>query len=298
MDYSIIEKILKQENIKCTTITKSNTGFTNQVFFIDDKYVIKLCGEHTKPKKLENEIAFYNNVKLDCIPKYVADGNVGNTRYLIIEKLKGHSLFNIWHTLDNTTRNNIVTKICDILNQFHSCDYRYLSSQLIDDNWLEIMNRRFDKNIDVLSKRGFDTQFMLDFKQHQLENIFTQQKMCLIYNDAHFDNFIYNDGEVKLIDFDRVKYATIDYELLIIKQMLDNPMKFAGEEDEPNVKITDYDGIYETIKKLCPDMFNFKFIDDRVFVYQFLYNLGNAYEYDRNNWIEEEITKFKNHFNL
>ena len=61
-----------------------------------------------------------------------------------------------------------------------------------------------------------------------------EQKLGLVYNDAHFDNFILSGDELFLIDFDRVVVASIDYELLIIKSMLDNPCKFASEIDQNN----------------------------------------------------------------
>ena len=46
------------------------------------------------------------------------------------------------------------------------------------------------------------------------------------------DNFIYNNGALGLIDFDRVRVCPIDYEMLIFKTMCGNPSKFASEEDE------------------------------------------------------------------
>ena len=37
-----IKKILAKENIKYNSIEKSTSGFTNEVYFIDDKYVVKI----------------------------------------------------------------------------------------------------------------------------------------------------------------------------------------------------------------------------------------------------------------
>ena len=89
----------------------------------------------------------------------------------------------------------------------------------------------------------------------------------------------------------------IDYELLIIKSMIDNPTKFANENDEINIKSVDYQKIYSWLKKYVPDMFDFKYIDDRVFVYQFIYQLGQAYECERNDLIEEQLNLLKKWFN-
>ena len=91
-------------------------------------------------------------------------------------------------------------------------------------------------------------------------------------------------------------YCSIDYELLIIKQMLDNPIKFASEEDEPNVKDKDYAFVYKQLKEFYPELFEFKYIDDRVYIYQFIYNLSQAFEYNDDNRIKNELEKFKLHF--
>ena len=123
-----------------------------------------------------------------------------------------------------------------------------------------------------------------------------EQKLGLVHNDAHFDNFIYDNGKIKLIDFDRVLYCSIDYEFLIIKSMVDRPEKFASEEDEENAKKEDYEKFLSILKKYYPEMFNFKFLDDRVFIYQFIYNLGNAYKYGKTEVIKEELEKFERYF--
>ena len=127
----LIEKILKQEHIPYHTITKSTSGFTNQVFFVDDEYVVKVVSKTTKPEKLQKEIAFYRSVKLDNIPKYISSGVCDGVDYLIISKLKGDSLYSIWHQLDDLTRQKIVANMTEILNNFHKQGYEFLQQKYI-----------------------------------------------------------------------------------------------------------------------------------------------------------------------
>ena len=164
--------------------------------------------------------------------------------------------------------------------------------------WSGMWQKTFQLNINILEQKGFNVEFLKSFKEKRVVKLFKQSQNGLIYNDAHFDNFIYDNGNVYLIDFDRVMYCSIDYELLIIKQMLDNSTKYANEEDESKVNQKDYDGIYESLKMLYPEMFAFENIEDRVFIYQFIYNLGQAFEYNRNDWIEKELNSFKQHFGV
>ena len=43
-------------------------------------------------------------------------------------------------------------------------------------------------------------------------------------------------------------------------------------------------------------MFNFKYIDDRAFIYKFIYYLGQGYETHYYSWITTQLKNFKNHF--
>lgn len=294
----IIKNILAKENIGYTTLTQSTSGFTNLVYFVDDKYVIKILAKNRKPEKLEKEIAFYQSAKLDCIPSYVTSGNYEGTLYLIITRLQGDSLYSIWHTLDNHTREDIVIKICDILNEFHKQPHHFLQPKYVTTNWLQKWIDSFKLNIGILRDRGFEVDYLENFAVERLPEIMQEENLCLIYNDAHFDNFLYDGNKLWLIDFDRVQYSSVDYELLIIKSMLDAPHKFASEVDEPNVNPEHYKGIWEVIQNRCKSMFDFKYIDARVFIYKFIYNLGNSYEWNHNDWIEDELVKFKEFFDI
>lgn len=294
----LIEKILQKENVNYKKIERSNSGFTNKVYFVDDEFVVKVVNDGVKPEKIKKEISFYKNVLLDFIPRYISSGQLEGVDYLIIKKIKGQSLYGVWHRLTKVERGKVLKQIVEILKTFHKQNHNFLSEKFIKTDWSEMWQKTFQLNINILEQKGFNVEFLKNFKEKRVAKLFKQSQNGLIYNDAHFDNFIYDNKKVYLIDFDRVMYCSIDYELLIIKQMLDNPTKFANEEDESKVNQKDYDGIYESIKMLYPEMFAFENIEDRVFIYQFIYNLGNAFEYNRNDWIEKELNSFKQHFGV
>lgn len=293
-----IKKILRKENIAYTKLAKSNSGFTNLVYFVDDKYVVKVVNTQTKPEKLLKEISFYKNVQMDAIPKYVTSGKLDDVDYLIIERLSGESLYKVWHNLSKEERCSVVKQIAEILNDFHKQNGEFLPEKYINTDAILRWKRAFKLNIKEMENRGFEVEFLKKFSETKVDKLFAEQKNGLVYNDAHFDNFIYNNGKVWLIDFDRVIYCSIDYELLIIKMMLDNPTKFASEEDESNVRIEDYGEIWEQLKQYSGDMFNFKYINERVFIYQFFYRLGQGFEYNRKEWVEKELKGFREFFRV
>ncbi|MBE7076944.1 MAG: hypothetical protein E7374_03515, partial [Clostridiales bacterium] len=83
---NIIKEILQKENMSFEKITKATSGFTNLVYFVDDKFVIKMSKDDTIKKKLDKETSIYQNIQLPCIPTFLANGNLQDYQYLIISK--------------------------------------------------------------------------------------------------------------------------------------------------------------------------------------------------------------------
>ncbi len=291
----LAKQILNSIKIEYKTLIKSSAGFSNAVYFVDDKYVIKIAPDSSRFQKLANETNFYKLAKFDFVAKLVASGEYNGYPYLVMEQLHGVTVYSIWHTLTEQARENLVKQMCNILKNIHTMPYDYLPERKISHSMLKTMQDSFKLNIDILQKRGFDTSFVQKVYD-RLPTIFAESKNGLVYNDAHFDNFLLVGDKLYIIDFDRVRYCSIDYELMIIKSMLDNPKKFASVQDEDNVEFDQYKNVYGYYQKYYPQLFEFDNFADRLFIYQFIYRLGHGYEYNRNDWIEEELKLLQQHF--
>ena len=289
----LIEKILDKENISFKKITKSTSGYTNLVFYVDNIYVVKIIAPYTKPEKLMKEISFYKNIKIDYMPKYVSSGSINGVDYLIIKKIKAKSLYEIWHKLDNRRRQNIIFKITNILKQIHKQSPSFLESKYIISNLKDKMNKSFNLNISILENKGFDTTCLKTFQEQYLNKIFEEQKLRLVYNDAHFDNFLYDGENVFIIDFNRVLYTSIDYELMVIKLMLEDPAKLTSYKNQKFIKKDDYNNVWSDLQNFYPEMFDFKYINERLYVYLFIYKLGQGYESNDNEKIKNLLINFK-----
>ena len=289
---NIIKEILQKENMFFEKITKATSGFTNLVYFVDDKFVIKMSKDETIKKKLDKEISIYQNIQLPCIPTFLANGNLQDYQYLIISKLNGKSLYSIWHTLSKAERQSCIKQIASILKEFNKQDYNFLSEEYKDLDWVEYLSKELKTKSLTLTEMGFNTQDIDAFVSNDLFNLFNNNTFGLVYNDAHFDNFIYDNGKLSLIDFDRVRVCPIDYEMLIFKTMCDNPSKFASEEDEENIKDEDYLDIYEQFKAEYPEIFRDKNVETRIAVYQFNYLIGQAIKCKDIEWINKLLKNF------
>ena len=289
----LIKEILNKENIEFNKLRKATSGFTNFVYFIDDKFVIKMSNNDKLKEKIEKEISIYNNIKLHFIPKMIGYGNWKDFKYLIITEVKGESLYSIWHTLKREERKNCVNQIAQILKSFNNQDYSFLNDKYKIFDWCDFMKKEIDEKLNLLDDMGYDIQSIKTFVTNNFDKLFANNNFKLVYNDAHFDNFIYDNGKLSLIDFDRVIVSPIEYEMLIFKTMCDNPAKFASEQDEVNVKDCDYDEVFEQFKNAYPEMFDVCEFDKRIKFYQFNYLIEHAITSKNNTWTKNLIEDLK-----
>ncbi|MFW5865388.1 MAG: aminoglycoside phosphotransferase family protein [Candidatus Izemoplasmataceae bacterium] len=289
-----VKKILNDEKIKYNILKKSESGFSNLVYFIDDSFVIKILEPTGNAIKFNNEIGFYKSMDFDFMSNYIASGEYKGTQYLIIEKLQGQSLYDVWHTISQDERETITIQVATILKQINrELTTRFLHQESIREDLVTLYKNAFDTNISILENKGYDIDFLRQYAKERVPIIFEECKCGIVYNDAHFDNFIYDGKTVRLIDFDRVLYTSIDYELLILHTMVNNPKKFANEKVEPYVKIKDYQDVLPMIKQVYPELFDFKFLDERLYIYSFFYTLGNIYAFNLYDLLPKILNDFK-----
>ena len=295
---SIVEQILEKEKIEYKKLKKSSSGFTNDVYFADDKYVIKITDDEETKKQLDKESCIYQNIKIRNIPAYIASGEYEDFRYLIISKVKGKGLYSVWHELSSSERENCVIQIANIIKEFNMQPANFMPAKFCYHNWKCHIIEKLTNRIDELKSQGYDAKVVEQMIQTDCYGLFDENKMGLVYNDAHFDNFIYNTETKKLslIDFDRVIYGAIDYEMLIFKTMCDNPLKFASEEDENVVFDDDFKYVYSQFKSNYKELFDDENVEKRIKIYQFNYLLRQALAWKNPKskvWVEKLLEDAK-----
>ena len=272
----IIENILEQNKElfgENTKFEKINVGFTNTIYIVNENYVVKICTNPDNEKNIEKEINFYKaNVGNNLIPKLYysnVEKAVVPYYYEIIEKLEGVSLYNVWHTLNESQREDIIKQLCDAMKQFHSnvgesYDWTKKTS--------ELFNNLYDKAKE-LNLFDNEEQEFIDNAYSKFDKYLETKEFVLVHNDLHFDNIFYNDGKIKLIDFERSIYAPRDFELDILYRMIRKPWKFASEETEEYTKLEDYENIMMYIEKYYPELIHIDNLYKRLAIYDMIYYL-------------------------
>ena len=276
-------------------ISKINVGFTNSVYFADDKYIIKICKNKENEVKFKNEIEFYkSNADNKYIPKmysfYISTSN-DDFSYEIIEKINGKSLYLVWHELDENKRKEIVKEIVNMMKSFHS-----IKGESYD--WALYINEKLERNFNKCFDLKLFSQTEKDMAEQILKNINDYLKSSdfrLVHSDIHFDNIIYcNDGQIKIIDFETSLYAPIDYELDIFLRMCNNPLKYASEEAENLVKIEDYQNIEKYFKEFYPEIYNVDNFEIRHEIYNLEANLRLLPRFPEDNDLKKIVIEIMN----
>ena len=264
-------------------VSKINVGFTNTLYSVNDLFIIKICTDLSNEPKFNKEIEFYNaNKENDLIPKlYYANTDKTNIPYYyeILERINGVSLYDVWHTFNEDQRENIIKQLCDAMKQFHnnkgqSYDWVKRTSDLFINSYNKA------KELNLLTN---EEQELLESAYSKFNEYLQSNEFVLIHNDLHFDNVFYDNGKIKLIDFERSIYAPRDFELDILYRMIRKPWKFASEENEQYTKLEDYEKIMIYIEKYYPELMHIDNLYQRLAIYDIVYFLKqyvNAPQYD------------------
>ena len=264
MEYAL-EIIKGNEDIfdKQAKIYEISAGFNNKLFNVDDKYIIKICINDNLSDKFKKEASFYKLNKGDYIGKlYKYDDSKSIIPYVyeIIEKIDGMSLYYYWYKMNENLREETIKKLVYVLKDFHKPIKNYnfanfLKSQLRD--YLNKSQKYFNsEEVNVIKK-------VIDI----LDRYFVDEKIVTIHNDLHFDNIIYNNIKIYLIDFNDLSYGPIDYDLRYLYFCQFKPWKWANEEMDSFQKVEDFKNIFNYLIKYYDELSIIKNIDDRMIIY-------------------------------
>lgn len=303
MNRNKIEQILLQNNLeKAESIEKIKIGFTNDVYSINDKYILKVCKDINNEGNFEREVFFYDlfrdKIPVPRIISYDNSKKLYNKFFTIYHKIQGDNLYSKWHLISNSERKSIIKQLCGILEEISKAPYEKFVKQFQLNPSVDWQDKILSKIKNSLNKVGNKELISSEFIQEinnfveANQNALTEQKIALVYWDAHFDNIIVKDSKiVGILDFERTELASIDYNLDIIKRMVDYPKKYMSEEFEKYAKKEDYSQLLIWFQEFYPELFEFKNLDKRLDLYSIEHDLDTLLEWPSSNEVKQMIAK-------
>ena len=264
-------------------VKKIDAGFTNTIYKVNDTFIIKICTDINNENKFKKEIDFYKeNASNNLIPKlYYSNTEKSYVPYFyeILEKVEGVTLYNVWHTFSEEQREDIIRQLCAAMKQMHSnIGAKYDWSQYNKNKFNSLFEQA--KNKGLLNEEEIE---IINSAYSLFDKYLESDKFVLIHNDLHFDNILFNNGKIKIIDFERSMYAPKDFELHILYYMIRQPWKHANEECEKYTKVEDYKNIMGYIEKYYSEITNTPNLYKRLAIYDLIYEFSH-------------FVKFPNHY--
>lgn len=254
------------------SIEEINAGFNNSIFCVNNKYIIKVCGDTSKENLFDVEASFYNvnkdNENIPTLYRYDKSKNDVPYVYEVIEKVDGKSVYYYWYKMNEQEREEFVKELVVVLKRVHSKEYQaYDWSSSIKERVLS----SFNQTIDMFSE---DERTIILESFEKYDEILSDNKFCLIHNDLHFDNILLDDNNnIKLIDFNDSQVAPFDFDLRLLYMSVSLPWKWANSDMDPLQKPEDYRNLFKYIKKYYPELDNVKYLEERMLVYWVLDDL-------------------------
>ena len=133
-------------------------GFVNQVYAVDQTYVVRFAQDPTGAARLAGEAELVS--RLDrAIPTAAlfASGQLGDIAYQVWEFVPGRLLIDEWTRLDLTGKRAIADQLCDILRRIHAlpCERVGYTCLMTDthDCWQDFLRTEIDACVGAINSR-------------------------------------------------------------------------------------------------------------------------------------------------
>jgi len=295
----IVSKYLSEDVVN---VKKSKIGFTNDVYIINDKYILKICKEKENETNFAKEVYFYklfaNKLPVPKIIVYDDSKKICKHNFLMYPKINGDNLYSKWHLMTNIQRKRIIKQLCEILRIINKTSYlRFAKKFDVNQNinWQSYSVDKINQHLSKVSKRKLLTIRIIERIKNFVNknyNVLKPQKISLVYWDTHFDNLLVKNNKiVGILDFERTELASIDFGLDVIKRMQDYPKKYMSKDFEKFGKKKDYMYLLDWFKEFYPELFKFKDLDKRLALYSLEHNLDTLLWYPKSKTVKKMIAK-------
>lgn len=312
MEVRVEEKDIKEiciaNQMQCNKITKAFGSFDKELFFIDDKYLIR-----TSKQPMQAEQYKINRIKdLKHVPKIIHASDQSNTDcnlyYLILQYIQGDELFINYNTLQEQEIHDLGVEIADFLFELHNIkgekydighyvpiipgyDKSWRSGHEV--YWCDIYKGL--KNIQLSEDARQILELSNEYINTNISCLDFESGPSLLHNDLHYKNIIiHNNTFSGVIDWECSQYGEADFDLIhLLHWCLFPPSK--------DVDMTQ---LFNTIFLLFRENSNIPMVGKRLTIYllehdfiQILWSQGKRVDefFSRINWwlrnLEQYILK-------
>ncbi|MBE6153598.1 MAG: hypothetical protein E7166_05180 [Firmicutes bacterium] len=274
----VVEICNKNSLGKVWSCKRQNIGFNRAVYNINNMYIIKICINSEKELGIINEIQYYIDNPNYFNPKLITYDTSKETIpyiYTIEEKISGNNLFNVWGSLNESQREHCLNKLVQILKKIHKPTEQ-------KNEAIANMLLKYDEYLNSIKLSKIissDKIYYLSELRNIFASYFENASFGFTHGDIHFNNIIYSDDGLKLIDFECCGIAPLDKDFDSINRMVRNPNNLIKKGLQSPVNPKDYDKIMYYLVQYYPEVCQVENFENRLLVYDCINSLKwlNAY---------------------
>ncbi len=287
------------------TVTPIHSGFRNNLHLINEKYILKVCGEKTNEQDFVKEAYFYTFFRGKIpVPNVVIFDNSKQQIpyfYMIYELIAGDTLFSRWSTFGVEEKRQVVQALARILKTINTTDFTAYSAKFGENtyiNWKAERLNRLHSAIEVAEQNGLlNNELIARIEQYVERNsaALDQQKLGITYWDLHFDNvLVAGTNVVGLLDFEGVRVMSIDYALDTIRRLSHYPEIYAPDDidEEVQERKAEYRPIFTWFKTCYPELFDFQKLEQRLNLYSIEYDLRLLEQFPNTQSLKDRLQTY------
>lgn len=282
-----IKKIFEKNQIcdSVNSIEKIEIGFTNKVYLVNKKFILKICESEDNEENFRKENYCYNIFKNKLpVPKVLVfdeSKRIYDKSYFIYEYIEGDNLYLKWLLLNDLERKSIIHQLCLILKTVNNepmSNFADIFKQDVNYTWKSYIIDKIKNSLVIIKqKKLLDESIIIKIEDFVKMNSFALERFeyCLVYWDAHFDNILVdnNNNISGVLDFERVDIVSKDYILDVICRMQNYPKKYMNQKFEQFAKEEDYQNLVKWFEEFYPEAFNFQYLEKRLQFYSLKHDL-------------------------
>lgn len=257
---------------KVWSFKRQNIGFNRVVYNINDMFVIKICINYEKEAGIINEIQYYIDNPNNFNPKLITYDTSKETIpyiYTVEEKINGNNLFNVWGNLNGIQREQSLNELVQILKKIHKpTDQKNEAIANILLKYDEYLNRLKSSNLLSVDKICYLSEL-----RNILPFYFENACFGFTHGDIHFNNVIYSDEGLKLIDFECYDITPLDKDFDSINRMVRNPNSLIKKGLQSSVNPKDYEKIMYYLIQHYPEVCQMDNFENRLLIYDCINSL-------------------------
>jgi len=289
---NLVKAICAREGLTGRDIRALTGGQVNQVFLVDEKYVLRIGAREDALQRLTRETELLRRLENKIpVPKILAFNQQDEFTYQIQQYLPGQKLLSVWKDLRPEAQENLAAELAGYLKILHSIPPPSPGFASQDgqryEAWGNLISVRFKNTLEEINRLNIQ---MVPGYIELAVNYFEENKQvleesvpALIHGDLTMVNTLVDQGKISaILDFEYSMQAPIDYELLLIEAFCLYPNDWAEEINEAYCT-ADFASFIPLLRRHYSEPFEIPHLRTRVNLYQLVYALSSYLAWRKDN---------------